>query len=77
MRLSSNVSANQQSHYKPFLKLITEAVVRRCSEKFHNIHRKTPLLESLFDRVAGLQAKIVNFQEQLFGRTSVKDCFCY
>ena len=26
-----------------------------CSKKFCNIHRKTPMLESLFNKVAGLQ----------------------
>ena len=26
----------------------------RCSEKFHKLHRKTPVLESLFNKVAGL-----------------------
>ena len=28
----------------------------RCSEKFHKFQRKTPVLESLFNKVAGLQA---------------------
>ena len=27
-----------------------------CSEKFRNIHRKTPELESLFNKAAGLNA---------------------
>ena len=27
----------------------------RCSYKFRNIHRKTPMLESLFNEVAGLR----------------------
>ena len=36
--------------------LQTEAAVRRwCSLKFRNIHRKTLVLESLFNNVAGLQ----------------------
>ena len=30
-----------------------------CSQKFRNIHRKTPVLESLFNKVAGLQ--VCNF----------------
>ena len=25
-----------------------------CSQKFHNIHKKTPVLESLFNKVGGL-----------------------
>ena len=29
---------------------------KRCSEKFCKIHRKTPVLESLFNKVAGHQA---------------------
>ena len=34
---------------------------QRCSiEKFHNIHRKTPALESLFDKVAGAGLKTCN-----------------
>ena len=33
-----------------------EAAVRRCSSKFHKIHRKTPVLESLFNKVVGLKA---------------------
>ena len=28
---------------------------KRCSEKFHKFYRKTPVLESLFKKVAGLQ----------------------
>ena len=27
-----------------------------CSYKVHNIHRKSPVLKSLFNKVAGLQA---------------------
>ena len=29
---------------------------KRCPWKFRNIHRKTPVLESLFNKVAGLKA---------------------
>ena len=32
-----------------------------CSEKFRNIHRKTPVLEFLFDRIAGLKGYILDF----------------
>ena len=28
----------------------------RCSKKFHNIHRKTPVSESLFNKNAALKA---------------------
>ena len=31
----------------------------RCSEKFRNIHRKTPVLESLFNKITDL--KVCNF----------------
>ena len=34
--------------------LFTDVLQNRCSQKFRNIHRKTPVLESLFDKVAGL-----------------------
>ena len=41
-----------------------EAIVRRytsdrCSYKFHNVHKKTPVLESLFNKCPGL--KVCNF----------------
>ena len=29
---------------------------KRCSKKFRKFHRKTPMLESLFNKVAGLKA---------------------
>ena len=29
--------------------------VKRCSEKFHKIHRKTPVPESLFNKAADLR----------------------
>ena len=32
-----------------------EAVVTRCSSKFQNFHRKTPVLESLFNKVPNPQ----------------------
>ena len=39
----------------------SEAVVRRCSSRYsselRNIYRKAPVLESLFNKVAGLEAK--------------------
>ena len=49
-----------------------------CSYKFHNIHKKTPMLESLFNKVAALQACSVikrhsnmglrkNFKKTYFG----------
>ena len=34
----------------------SDILQKRCSGKFHNIHRKTTVLESLFNKVAGLTA---------------------
>ena len=42
---------------------------QRCSiEKFHNIHRKTPALESLFNRVAGAGLKTCNCIKRDFNK---------
>ena len=43
---------------------VPETAIRRCSEKyallnFRNIHRKIPMLESLFNKIAGLQATLL------------------
>ena len=40
--------------------ILPEAVVQRCSVKklvleFHKVHRKTPVPESLFNKIAGLR----------------------
>ena len=45
---------------RKLLNVHTEAVAWGCSVKmmflkFHKIHRKTPVLESLFDKVEGLK----------------------
>ena len=32
---------------------------KRCSQKFRNIHKKTPVSESLFKRVAGLRPAVL------------------
>ena len=46
-----------------FIKWVSKAGVRRYfSEKFPNIHEKTPILESLFNNVAGLDD--CNFTEK-------------
>ena len=47
-------SKYRQSPYK-----IADVLQKRCSYKFRNIHRKRPVLVSLFDKVAGL--KVCNF----------------
>ena len=36
--------------------LLADVLQNRCSEKFRNFHRKTPMLESLFNKAAGLKA---------------------
>ena len=63
----------------------------RCSKRFCNIHRKTPVLEFLFNKVAGLKAcnfikqkfqpsrfpmNIAKLFRPLFRRTSPDGCFC-
>ena len=41
----------------PFQKQpFADVLQSRCSKKLHNIHRKTPALESLFNKVPVLQA---------------------
>ena len=42
------------------------------SYKFRNIHRKTPVLESLFNKVVSLSKLL----EHWFWRTSANGCFC-
>ena len=39
--------SNRRSHWK--------CSIKKISSKFHNIYRKTPALESLFKKVAGLR----------------------
>ena len=52
---------------------------KSCSQKFHTIHRKTPVPESLFNKVE-LKKRLwhrcfpVNFAK--FLRTLLGDCFC-
>ena len=62
---------------------------KSCSSKFLNIHRETPVLESLFKKAAGLKETLLkrdsntgvfpgillSFQERLFWRTSANGCF--
>ena len=43
----------------PWVFFVTEAATRGVLKKFRNIHRKTPVLESLLNKVAGL--KTCNF----------------
>ena len=47
----------------------------RCSSKFCHIHRKTPVLESLFNKVAGLMASKSNSPEAVARRYSVEKVF--
>ena len=39
--------------------LFADVLYNRCSYKFRNIHRKTPVLESHFNKVAGLRPVIL------------------
>ena len=53
---------------------------KSCSWKIHNIHRKTPALESLLKRDSNTDVFLWisrNFQEHLFWRTSANGCFCW
>ena len=47
---------NNQSFSFWWQKQPLEVFYKKCSYKFHNIHIKTPVLESLFNKVAGLDA---------------------
>ena len=68
-----------------------DTVVRRCYSKFRKFHRKTPVLESLFKKVAGLHAcdfikkrfqhrcfpmKFVKFFRTRFLHNTYGGCFC-
>ena len=71
------------SHKHPF----ADVLENRCSYKFRKIHRKTLVLESLFDKVAGLQTSNlqtfktscfpVNFTKFLWKSFSPDDCFWF
>ena len=51
-----------------------------CSEKFRYIHKKTPLLEFLFNKFAGPQAcfpaNITKFLRTPISKISANGCFC-
>ena len=47
---------------------------KNCFYKFRNIHRKTTVFESLFNKVAG-QHRCFPVDIANFLRTSVNDCF--
>ena len=54
-------TVQKESPKQLLLQVTSEAAVRsvlqnRCSYKFRNIHRKTSVLESLFNKVSGLTA---------------------
>ena len=46
-----------------------DVLQNRCSLKFHNIQWKTPMLESLFNEVAGLN--VCNFNQKRLSNTGV------
>ena len=48
---------------KMFKQLFTDVFQDRCSWKFCNIHRKTPVLESLFNKVTGPKSCIFTEKE--------------
>ena len=96
VRMVVNATAQKWSPKQSIPKISSEAAVHRCSSKlvflkiFRNTHKKTPVLGSLFNKLASLQAcnfikrysntgvflwNLRNFQENLFWRTSVNDCF--
>ena len=52
-------------HKQPF----ADVLQNRCSQKFGNIHRKTTVLESLFNKVAGLQHRCFYVNIAKFLRT--------
>ena len=69
----------------PILSYIDNHIQNRCSKKSRKLHGKTPLMESLFNKAAGLRSVILlkrhfstgvslwilkNFQEHPFYRTS-------
>ena len=53
VRMFSYKAINLNIQKQPF----ADVLQNRCSCKFRIIHRKTPVLESLFDKVAGLCLK--------------------
>ena len=70
--------------------LLADVLQNRCCEEFCNIHRETPVLESLFNKVAGLRSATLlkensstgaflwilrNFWEHLIWRTFANGCF--
>ena len=50
---------------KTFKQPLKDVLQNRCSQKFCNIHRKTPVLESPFNKFAGLKACIFSKKEAL------------
>ena len=53
------------------IEAVADVLQNRCSKKFHNIHRKTPASEFLFDKVAGLKAYKFNKKRLLHRCLSV------
>ena len=50
---------------------------KSCSKRFRSIHRRTPVLESLLNKVAGVCffVNIAKFLRNLIWRTSTNGCF--
>ena len=56
-----------ENQYLPFKKQpFADVLQSRCSKKLRNTHRKTPALESLFNKVSVLQA--CNFIKSNFNK---------
>ena len=62
---------------KTFKQPLTNILQSRCSYKFCNIHRKTRVLESLFNNVAGLKAYIFIKRETPTQPFSCENCKIY
>ena len=73
----SNANQSEQSSYSGYYsdqELCKEGVIHkcfhnRCSKTYRNIHRKTPVLESLFNKVEGVKAcdfNEISFQHWYF-----------
>ena len=55
-----NFSVNLARFFRtPIFYYIDNRIQNRCSKKFSKIHGKTPLLESLFNKVSGLRPAIL------------------
>ena len=47
------IDNNRFQQFRFITEHLSDILRNKCSQKFRNIHRKTPVLESLFNEVAG------------------------